>query len=98
MAFNPNHEDYPSALNPIQYLESLGVPLENEHFVIFHNEEENAYDLVFQQEGYAMNEMFLDVLGLIHQIGRACPDVLRIGAVVKEKSKVIVKKPKIYLQ
>lgn len=82
-------------MTPLEFLTSLGVPLENEHFVIFHNPEENAYDLVFQQEGYAMNEMFLDVLGLIHLIGKNCEDNLRIGSVVKEKSKAIVKKPKI---
>lgn len=85
--------------NPIQFLESLGVPLENEHFVIFHNVEEDAYDFVLQQEGYAVNEMFLDVLSLIHLIGKSCPEYnLRIGGVVKEKSKVVVpKKPKLIL-
>lgn len=76
--------------NPIQFIQSLGVPLENEHFTLFHNEPENAYDFVLQQQGYHVNEIFLDVLALMHLIGKNCPDhVLRIGAKISDKPKII---------
>ncbi len=83
---------------PLEFLQSLGVPLENEHFIIFHNEPENAYDMVLQQPGYKVTDIFLDVLGLIHLIGKNCPDFsLRIGARIQaEKPKIIgSEKPKL---
>lgn len=84
--------------NPIEFVQSLGIPLENEHFFLFFNEPENAYDLVLQQEGYAVTEIFLDMLGLFHLIGKNCPDyTLRVGARIKEKSKIITEKPKLIL-
>lgn len=84
--------------NPVEFIQSLGVPLENEHFSLFFNEPDNAYDLVLQQEGYAVNEIFLDMLGLFHLIGKNCPDYnLRVGAKIKEKSKIVAPKPKLIL-
>lgn len=81
--------------NPLELLSELGVPLDNEYFVIFENEEDVTYDLVFKHQGYEMTQYFLDILSIIYRIGKECKGELRIGVKVEEKKIIEQPKPKI---
>ena len=82
---------------PIEYLTSLGVPIDNQGFSLVYQVEEDCYDFVLKLPSYVVNDAFLDLMTVVNLLGQNCPkSVIRFGAKVHEKKSGIIK-PKLIL-